>query len=379
MKKKRESEVAEARRKAEEARKEQEKQKAAKKLHCVSHTGNEIAGLLPCVLSGGDVTPVIDPTLTAVVWEITGLNDLRECIKNPAFGACTAFAISVLPIGKVKLLKKLGEGIEDIAESSRVAKKAKCFKCFLAGTKVLMADRSTKNIESVRVGDKVMATDPVSGHTGKRTVTDLIATEHDKNFNELTITTPQGNRRLTATNEHPFWSPSKNAWTEAAHLRPGMTLRTVDGSAVTVKGNRPFSQNARTYNLTVDNLHTYYVLAGETPVLVHNSNCPKLSDPNPIINKQLRWEYEEVLAGRGTPRPGNGPGGLDIYQAEGLSARQQAQWKGAVIYDATGTNHRVLKRPDGLIGFVWKHDYTKPRLFPSPWYKDGGEVPNLKP
>ncbi|RXS84870.1 hypothetical protein EST92_09675 [Streptomyces sp. TM32] len=139
MKKKRESEVAEARRKAEEARKQQEKEKA-KRPHCVSHTGNEIAGLLPCVMAGGDVTPVIDPTLSAVVWEITGLNDLKECIKNPNFGACTAFAISVLPVGKVKLLKKLGEGIEDISESSRVAKTAKCFKCFLAGTKVLMAD-----------------------------------------------------------------------------------------------------------------------------------------------------------------------------------------------------------------------------------------------
>ncbi|MGW9172034.1 polymorphic toxin-type HINT domain-containing protein [Streptomyces decoyicus] len=245
-----------ARRKAEEARKQQEKQKASKKHHCVSYTRNEIAGLLPCVLSGGDVTPVIDPTLTAGVWEITGLNDLRECVKNPAFGACTAFAISVLPVGKVQLLKKLGEGIEDIAKSSRVAKTAKCFKCLLAGTKVLMADRSTKNIESVKAGDEVIATDPVSGRTGKRSVTGLIVTEHEKNFNELTIATPQGNRRLTATNEHPFWSPSKNAWTEAAHLRPGTTLRTVDGSTVTVKGNRPFRQSARTYNLTVESLHT---------------------------------------------------------------------------------------------------------------------------
>lgn len=34
-----------------------------------------------------------------------------------------------------------------------------------------------------------------------------------------------------------------------------------------------FTKHARAYNLTVDDLHTYYVLAGETPVLVHNSNC----------------------------------------------------------------------------------------------------------
>lgn len=108
-------------------------------------------------------------------------------------------------------------------------------------------------------------------------------------------------------------------------------------------------------------------------------NCPKLSSPNPIINRQLRHEYEEVLAGRGTPRPGNGPGGLDLYKADGLSPAERAKWKDSVIYDVPGTNHRVLKRPDGLIGFIWKHDYKKPRLFPAPWYKDGGAVPKLKP
>ncbi|WP_406707917.1 hypothetical protein [Streptomyces halobius] len=52
-----------------------------------------------------------------------------------------------------------------------------------------------------------------------------------------------------------------------------MTLRTVDGSTVAIQTNRPYTENARTYNLTVDGLHTYYVMAGETPVLVHNSNC----------------------------------------------------------------------------------------------------------
>ncbi|MGW9434420.1 polymorphic toxin-type HINT domain-containing protein, partial [Streptomyces decoyicus] len=149
----------------------------------------------------------------------------------------------------------------------------------------------------------------VSGRTGKRSVTGLIVTEHDKSFNELTIATPQGNRRLTATNEHPFWSPSQNAWTEAAHLRPGMTLRTVDGSTVTVKGNRPFSQNARTYNLTVDNLHTYYVLAGTVPVLVHNSGlCPEKIDDvfhNPSgRSSQLQFEYhwDKHAKGRGVTR-----------------------------------------------------------------------------
>ncbi|MEU9624099.1 toxin C-terminal domain-containing protein, partial [Streptomyces sp. NPDC048155] len=45
------------------------------------------------------------------------------------------------------------------------------------------------------------------------------------------------------------------------------------GKPLLIKANRPFIKHVRTYNLTVDGLHTYYVLAGQTPVLVHNSNC----------------------------------------------------------------------------------------------------------
>ncbi|MFE2842786.1 hypothetical protein ACFXKS_04375 [Streptomyces scopuliridis] len=33
------------------------------------------------------------------------------------------------------------------------------------------------------------------------------------------------------------------------------------------------TQSTAVYNLTVDDLHTYYALAGATLVLVHNSNC----------------------------------------------------------------------------------------------------------
>ncbi len=145
-------------------------------------------------------------------------------------------------------------------------------KCFLAGTDVLMSDGKTKNIEDVELGDKVLATDPETGETGLREVTRLIWTDGDKYFNELSIATPDGIEHLTATHEHPFWSPSEGRWVPAGDLRPGTTLRTDDASIVVVTGNRGFTKHVRTYNLTVDDLHTYYVLAGDTPVLVHNSN-----------------------------------------------------------------------------------------------------------
>ncbi|MET7621911.1 polymorphic toxin-type HINT domain-containing protein [Streptomyces sp. NPDC005408] len=177
----------------------------------------------------------------------------------------------------------------------RLAKPVPGRKCFLAGTDVLMADRTTKDIEDVKVGDKVLATDPETGETGKRKVTRLIVTEDDKLFNELTIATDEGHEKLTATHEHPFWSPSEKKWVEAGQLRPGMTLLTIDGSRATVQANRAYTKHARTYNLTVDDLHTYYVLAGVTPVLVHNSG----GGIPPVDNARLQGIVNALFHGVG--------------------------------------------------------------------------------
>ncbi|MFJ5552951.1 RHS repeat-associated core domain-containing protein [Streptomyces sp. NPDC093225] len=154
-----------------------------------------------------------------------------------------------------------------------VIRKVDC-KCFLAGTRILMANGTVKPIEQIKVGDLVRATDPRTGKTANRKVSRLIVTTDDKHFNKLSIATKTGIVPLTATHEHPFWSPSNNAWVEARFLATGMTLRTVAGSPAIVVANQPFTRHATTYNFTVADLHTYYVLAGETPVLVHNTTCP---------------------------------------------------------------------------------------------------------
>ncbi|CAL9325026.1 polymorphic toxin-type HINT domain-containing protein [Streptomyces sp. SudanB91_2054] len=202
------------------------------------------------------------------------LSNWNDCMSGDGVSSC-AMASTDLPWLKVlklvpdSAIKKGAKYVEDW-----LAKGGKGCKCFLAGTDVLMADGKTKDIEDVQLGDKVLATDPETGKTAPRQVTRLIVTDDDKHFNELAIATEDGIEELTATHEHPFWSPSEHAWVAAGDLKPGMTLRTNEGDTVIVTGNRSFSMKARTYNLTVDDLHTYYVLAGATPVLVHNSNCP---------------------------------------------------------------------------------------------------------
>ena len=144
---------------------------------------------------------------------------------------------------------------------------------FPPGTKVLLSDGTTKVIENVKLGDKVTVTDPETGMTAVREVVRTIVTEDDKSFVDLTVKSRDGAaQKLVSTTTHPFWVESEKKWLEAGDLNPGMRLHTADGDTVELVGTRYFEQRQRTHDLTVSDVHTYYVLAGATPVLVHNCN-----------------------------------------------------------------------------------------------------------
>jgi RHS repeat-associated protein len=142
---------------------------------------------------------------------------------------------------------------------------------FTAGTAVLLADGSTKAIEKVEPGDTVSTTDPVTGLTESRQVTRTIRTDDDKAFVDLTVAGKDGTQHtLTTTEHHPFWVERQQRWVDAGDLKTGQLLRTSAGTYVQIGAVREYRGDAKTYDLTVDGLHTYYVLAGDTSVLVHN-------------------------------------------------------------------------------------------------------------
>lgn len=147
---------------------------------------------------------------------------------------------------------------------------------FPTGTRVRMADGTSKAIEDVEVGDKVLATDPQTGETAPKTVTATIITPDDKEFTDLTLTDDANPRgppaTLTSTSHHPHWNEARHQWLDAGEFAPGEQLRKPDGTTLTVQTARNYPYAVTTHNLTVDDFHTYYVLAGATPVLVHNCN-----------------------------------------------------------------------------------------------------------
>jgi hypothetical protein len=79
---------------------------------------------------------------------------------------------------------------------------------FVPGTKVLMADGTTKPIEDIKTGDKVIATDPTTGKTTARKVLAPITSKGVKNLVRVTVGSSDEAGALTATGEHPFWVPT---------------------------------------------------------------------------------------------------------------------------------------------------------------------------
>ncbi|WP_418277988.1 polymorphic toxin-type HINT domain-containing protein [Isoptericola jiangsuensis] len=79
---------------------------------------------------------------------------------------------------------------------------------------------------------------------------------------------------MVATAEHPFWVPERREWVDAIDLRAGEWLQTAAGTWVQVGAVDVQRRAATVHNLTVAVDHTYYVLAGNQPVLVHNDSCP---------------------------------------------------------------------------------------------------------
>lgn len=276
--------------------------------------------------------------LAGIIADELGITDALDCFTTGNLGACGATMVNVATsmVGGIvgKLAKKYGLPwkwkkavalgkriiglVDDIVDNFKawrrfdktadklesIAKKAdpdegvSCLvNSFTPDTKVLMADGTTKAIKDVRIGDKVLATDPKTGKTLAKTVTAEIRGAGVKQLVKVTIST--GDKKaaksseatkkrtasVTATAGHPFWVPELSEWIDATELRAGEWLRTSAGTHIQISAvERWTAPEAAVHNLTVDDLHTYYVLAGTTPVLVHNcgtANGGKYGDLQP--------------------------------------------------------------------------------------------------
>jgi RHS repeat-associated protein len=162
---------------------------------------------------------------------------------------------------------------------------------FTPQTLVLMADGTKKPISRIKPGEKVVATDPRTGRTRVETVTGTIIGSGKKKLVELSLKVhtekPEAGsertivvNRITATEGHPFWVPGLRQWVTAGKLKKGQRLQTLAGDRIEITEATHRKSRLTVHNLTVNDVHTYYVMAGISPVLVHNAG--DRSDPEQV-------------------------------------------------------------------------------------------------
>ncbi|WP_438272091.1 RHS repeat-associated core domain-containing protein [Streptomyces antibioticus] len=248
-------------------------------------------------------------------------------------------AVGKARAGLAKATDKLADARKKAAEALKKRKKTaeepECHS-FLPGTKVLLADGTTKPIEKVKPGDKVVTTARKSSKTTVREVAGTIVTEDDKHFSDLTVKVASGQKdTLVATVTHPFWVESEQAWIKAGDLKPGMTLHTPSGTEVELVANRHFDRHQRTHDLTITGIHAYYVLAGATPLLVHNCDgTATVTWDDDAGHATIKVELDDGRAPLETEQVIDAPAGVEDYTGYDTSAQ--------VVSEAAGPNTKQL-------------------------------------
>jgi len=120
--------------------------------------------------------------------------------------------------------------------------------CFASGTKILMEDGTAKNIEEIKIGDRVKTfDDPVKRTQSIGTVINV--------FDHLVDGYLVINKTLKVTPEHLVYSGY--SFKPAQELKVGDTLFASDGRKVFIESIEKKKEFVKVYNFTVDPQHTY--------------------------------------------------------------------------------------------------------------------------
>ncbi|MEM9656231.1 MAG: RHS repeat-associated core domain-containing protein, partial [Actinomycetota bacterium] len=204
---------------------------------------------------------------------------------------------------------------------------------FAADVEVSLADGTKKPISQISVGDVVLAAEPETGLVVGRRVEMVFV--HTDTLLGMRI---QGDVVLT-TEDHPFWNQTEQSYERADALSIGDLLLSPSGDLVAFEGFVPGSARQEfAYNLAVEEVHTFFVSAGEHEVLVHNK-CPNLPSW-----KKLEVDMAHISSG-------HMPGGSRVSSQKGIFENMTQRQVRAAVRDAYNGGKRMQTQvgPDGHV------------------------------
>jgi hypothetical protein len=125
---------------------------------------------------------------------------------------------------------------------------------------------------------------------------------HEGDVLELTVTFKSCGKIgiITGSDEHPFYVLDVEDYIPMVDLKPGMVLLTDNGVPASVVELKHLDGKMELYNLTVENVHNYYVFSSENDpgILVHNVGCfetRRLGDLKPLHSTGMNPITEQEL------------------------------------------------------------------------------------
>ncbi|MER6347880.1 golvesin C-terminal-like domain-containing protein [Streptomyces sp. NPDC001595] len=344
----------------------------------IGHAALDVVGLVPVV---GEVADVANG-----IWYAAEGNYVDAALSMSSAIPLVGYGASAVKAGKYAKKgidavdsandAKKAENTADAATPAKKADEPDAPSCpvkrnsFVPGTKVLMADGSRKNIEDLKEGEFVLASDPETGDVQGRQITDTRDHAGDKHLVTLTVDTDGANgdaepSTITSTDEHPYWVPDFGKWFDAGELEPGMWLQTAAGTWVQITAVDDTHRSQRVHNLTVEGQHVFYVQVGGVDVLTHNEDRRVAPGTCPVSDDEARQLLDDAEAIHDARTKGMDPDSAGARIAEQGTTVATGKF-GDVKYYTTNNNRATPAMKDKAeeLGYerLYGAEYTTPKL-----------------
>jgi RHS repeat-associated protein len=218
------------------------------------------------------------------------LYDLYRLVKDNVINDCDNLGENLAALGADVggLLVPFATGGGAAVRSAKYAKKLNIYCCFSPGTLVHSVD-GLKAIDELREGDLVLSKSEETGEIDWKKVTEIIVDKHRPSY-KIKFDFENGKQQeVLVTPEHPFWVVS-SGWLEVSDIKIGMEVLTHSGTLGKVVEIVSDKQLSTTYNLEVEDFHTYFI--GVEGIWVHNSCLPSVKK---AVNSNLGHATERAV------------------------------------------------------------------------------------
>ncbi len=191
-----------------------------------------------------------------------------EAYEDPSFTNIAGAVIGLVPVAG-DVAKKLLKHSDDIADAAKLLKKPSSPCNSFDEDTLVQTDAGPKRIVDLKVGDRVLARNEITGVESYQPIEARFNEWHDSML-VVEVSVGDVDDSIVTTDEHPFFVVGKG-FVPARGLIIGDEIRLANDARGAITSLERIAVGQPAFNLTVANDHTYFV--GVSQAWVHNAPC----------------------------------------------------------------------------------------------------------